>query len=160
VPAFNALPGPVKTFGVVLVGLLAVAGPLLVVFGMLAVAIGAISTPVLLVVAGGAALIALLVALEAHTGALSAAWGLLKSAFEGGKFIFDSVKEWFSGLSDLIKKAVESIALGGKAIALVLAGDFGGAVKAAQDSMKVWGQHAREEVCGAVTSAAKESRAA
>ncbi|HBY46031.1 MAG TPA: phage tail tape measure protein [Chloroflexi bacterium] len=163
VPAFNALPGPVKTFGVVLVGLLAVAGPLLVVFGMLAVAIGAISTPVLLVVAGGAALIALLVALEAHTGALSAAWGLLKSAFEGGKFIFDSVKEWFSGLSDLIKKAVESIALGGKAIALVLAGDFGGAVKAAQDSMKVWADSTQEETAratGAVTSAAKESRAA
>jgi len=138
VPAVNALPAPLKTFAVTLGAVTAVAGPLLVVTGMLVAAVGAIAAPVLIGVAAFGALIAVLVAIEAHTGALSAAWDGLTWVFENAVGGARKILGWLDKIPDTVKRVIESIALGGKAIGQLVSGDVFGAVKSAQQALDLW----------------------
>lgn len=63
---FTKLPGPIKTGIVVLLALVAAAGPVLIILGAIATAVGAITAPVLIVVGVIAALIAIGVLLATH----------------------------------------------------------------------------------------------
>jgi len=96
IPAFNGLPGPVKTFAIALGALLAVAGPLLVVTGLLVVTLGTLSLPVLAVAAAVAVVGAGLITLEMHTGLVSKALGLLATAVRAAAdafvWLWDQIK--------------------------------------------------------------------
>jgi len=161
VPAFGRLPEPMKTFTLTLVGLVAVAGPVVLIFGALASALAAVSTPVLLVVAVGALLVAAMVAIEQHTGALSTGWAALVDAFHTGVDVVRDVVEWFQQIPDTIKKVVETIAVGGSAIGKLLRGDVIGAYDDAKKAVNIWREESSRDmqaVAGAMGEAGKAAR--
>ncbi|RLA58678.1 MAG: hypothetical protein DRR04_10405 [Gammaproteobacteria bacterium] len=107
---FSDMSPKTKQVILIIAGLTAILGPLLIVLGGIATAVSAISLPVLLVIAGIALFIGAMILLEKKTGFVSKVFGWLKKAFEKTIEVIKVAWHWFEdNLLPTIKKLAKIV---------------------------------------------------